>query len=193
MSVGVKSPEKTNWTVIAPKRCSTPTLSEFSYPPQNPVSWLILSDNSCRSDVQRCLETHMFDGQFAMKVSRWHELCDPRISTTVTTPHTPTITTTYDMNACFRLEQSCRSADYETNKCSMTWMPSSSLSYVSCICQPPIYSLFSECQYNGNVSCKRTTADESNIMGYSVCSYFWSGSVGLPLHPGLDAGRTLGS
>jgi proline dehydrogenase len=37
----------------------------------------------------------------------------------------------------------------------------------------------SECQYDGNISCKRTTAAESNIMGYSVCSYFWSGSETL--------------
>jgi hypothetical protein len=99
----------------------------------------------------------------------------------VTTPASPTITTTYDFSACQRLDMSCRSGDYETNQCSYTWMPSSSLSYVSCVCQPPIYSLMSECQYNGNISCKRTTAHESNILGYSVCSYFWSGSVCRPL------------
>ena len=134
--------------------------------------------NSCQSDVQRCRETHAFAPSFSLKVDAWHTACDSRLgSSSVTTPASPTITTTYDFNACERLELSCRSGDYETNKCSYTWMPSSSLSYVSCVCQPPIYSLMSECQYNGNISCKRTTAYESNILGYSVCSYFWSGSV----------------
>src|ERR1700759_4008971 len=96
--------------------------------------------HSCRSDIQRCLETHMFDPQFTTRVSAWHERCDSRMTTSVTTPSSPTITNTYDFNACMRLEKSCRSGDYETNKCSMTWMPTSSLSYVSCVCQPPIYS-----------------------------------------------------
>ncbi|ERF72931.1 hypothetical protein EPUS_05012 [Endocarpon pusillum Z07020] len=121
----------------------------------------------------------MFDPQFDNKIRQWHSVCDKRISSSMTTPHVSTITATYDFGACNRLQLSCISADYETNKCSNEYMPTASLSYISCICQPPVYSLFSECQYNGNISCKRTTAAESNIMGYSVCSYFWSGSQTL--------------
>lgn len=126
----------------------------------------------------------MFDSQFESRVRRWHSTCDSRLpsSTSLTTPPVTSLTATYDFGACNRLYQSCASADYETNKCSQTWIPTSSLSYVSCACQPPVYSLFSECQYNGNISCKRTTAAESNIMGYSICSYFWSGSVGWLLY-----------
>lgn len=119
----------------------------------------------------------MFDSQFDLKIAQWHAKCDPRISTFMTTPSASTITTTYDFFACGRLQQSCISGDYETNKCSEKHLPTSSLSYAPCVCQPPIYSLFSECQYNGNISCKQTTAHESNILGYSVCSYIWSGSV----------------
>jgi hypothetical protein len=119
----------------------------------------------------------MFDNQFNQKIARWHSTCDSRISSSVTTPALPTITDPYDFGACSRLYLSCVSADRETNLCSQKHLPTSSLSYISCACQPPIYSLFSECQYNGNVSCKRTTAAESNILGYSVCSHFWSGSV----------------
>ena len=125
----------------------------------------------------RCLESHMFDPQFDDKVRRWHAACDDRLSTTITTPAEPTLTTTYDFNACNHLYQSCVSADHETTECSYKYLPTSAVSYTSCACQPRIYSLFSECQYNGNVSCKRTTAAESNIWGYSFCSYFWSGSV----------------
>lgn len=119
----------------------------------------------------------MFDPQYDQRISQWHSTCDSRMTSSMTTPPLPTITTTYDFQACSRLQQSCLSGDYETNLCSRKHMPTSSLSYASCVCQPPVYSLFSECQYNGNISCKRTTAAESNILGYSICSYFWSGSV----------------
>lgn len=110
---------------------------------------------SCQDDVRRCLESHMFDAQFDSRVRRWHSTCDSRLpsTTSLTTPPVTSLTATYDFGACNRLYQSCASADYETNKCSQTWMPTSGLSYVSCACHPPVYSLFSECQYNGNISC----------------------------------------
>lgn len=123
----------------------------------------------------------MFDPQFDNKIRQWHSTCDQRISSSMTTPALPTITASYDFGACARLQKSCISGDYETNKCSLKYLPTSSLSYASCVCQPPVYSLFSECQYNGNISCKRTTAAESNILGYAVCSYFWTGSVSQPV------------
>lgn len=122
----------------------------------------------------------MFDPQFKQRISQWHSICDSRLSSMsspMTTPPLHSITTTYDFNACSRLYQSCLSADYETNLCSQKHLPTSSLSYLSCACQRPVYSLFSECQYNGNISCKRTTAAESNILGYSFCSHFWPDSV----------------
>lgn len=119
----------------------------------------------------------MFDTLYNLRVSQWHSTCDSRISSSMTTPSLPTLKTTYDFQACGRLQRSCLSGDYETNLCSQKYLPTSGLSYVSCVCQPPVHSLFSECQYNGNISCKRTTAAESNILGYPVCSYFWSGSV----------------
>jgi hypothetical protein len=134
--------------------------------------------HSCETDVQRCLDSHFMDHSFSQKIDAWHTVCDPSLSTsTLTTPAQPTITGTLDLGACDRLALSCQSGNYETNECSYTWLPRSSLSYVSCICQPPIYSLMSECQYNGNISCFHTTAHESNILGYPVCSFFWSGSV----------------
>ena len=119
----------------------------------------------------------MFDREFEYKVKRWHEQCDDRMTTSVTTPIVTSLTTTWDIRECQRLQSSCMSADYETNLCSQTYLPSSSLSFISCECQPSVWSLISECQYDGNISCKRTTAAESNIYGYSFCSSFWSRSV----------------
>jgi len=109
-------------------------------------------------------------------IRQWHEACDARVPS-VTAPPVPTITDPFNPQECFRLARSCKSANYETDRCSMSWLPLSSISYASCACQPPIYSLFSECMYNGNISCKHTTAHETNIIGYRECSYFWSGSV----------------
>lgn len=140
----------------------------------------IAHSTSCKDDVRRCLESHLFDSQFDYRVKHWHDTCDSRLTSTVmTTPPVTSLTATYDFGACERLHGSCIKADYETNRCSELHMPTSSLSFVSCACQPPVYSLMSECQYNGNVSCLRTSAAESNIYGYSICSYFWSGSVSL--------------
>jgi hypothetical protein len=119
----------------------------------------------------------MFDPQFEVKIQDWHNACDGRLTTTMTTPAEPTLTTTYDFGACNRLYQSCMSADYETRQCSSKYPHTSSMSFTSCACQPRIYSLCSECSYNGNVSCMRTSAAESNIWGYSFCSSFWSTSV----------------
>lgn len=112
----------------------------------------------------------------------WHSVCDSRVpgASTLTTPPPASITSTYDFGACDRMAANCNSGDYMTNRCSDTWMPASPVSFLSCACQKPIYSLFSECQFNGNISCKRTSADETNIMGYRECSYFWTGSVSYP-------------
>ncbi|KAG9229332.1 hypothetical protein BJ875DRAFT_489015 [Amylocarpus encephaloides] len=142
------------------------------------VQEMLSSYYDCKSDITRCLESPLFNPQFDEKIRKWHELCDDRLTSTskFTTPTQPTLTTTYDFGACDRLYQSCASADYETNECSHKYPSTSSMAFTSCFCQPPVYSLMSECQYNGNVSCKRTTAAESNIYGYSFCSSFWSGS-----------------
>ena len=122
----------------------------------------------------------ILDGQFDDNIRQWHEGCDEHLaSSTITTPPEPTLTRTWNPVDCSRLATSCFSADYETNLCSRSWLPESSVSYASCACQPPIYSLVSQCQYDGNITCKHTTADKSNIMGYRECSYFWSGSVSL--------------
>lgn len=187
-------PMRKSWTASVPRKCylrimrtppRTISLVVFERAVRNSREQkqsLLIGPSRCQDDITRCLESHMFDPQFQDKVNRWHKACDNRLTTSMTTPPVTSLTTTYDMRACERLHGSCMSAEYETNKCSHTYLPTSSLSYLSCACQPSVYSLMSECQYNGNISCKRTTAAESNIVGYSVCSYFWSGSVSKMSH-----------
>ena len=113
------------------------------------VQEMLTSYYDCKQDVYKCIRSHILDAQFEKNIRDWHQVCDGRLATqttTVTTPPEPTLTSTYDLSACSRLAQSCYSANYETNLCSQSWLPSSSLSFVSCTCQPPVYSLFSECQ-----------------------------------------------
>ncbi|KAK3385643.1 hypothetical protein B0H63DRAFT_186131 [Podospora didyma] len=146
------------------------------------VQELLTSYYDCKSDIYKCIQ---MDAGFFFddNIREWHKACDGRlasVSTTITNPPQPTLTATYDPGACDRLAQSCFSADRETNACSNEWLPTSSVSFVSCACQPPVYSLMSECMYNGNVSCKLQPAYESNILGYRECSYFWTGSETLP-------------
>jgi hypothetical protein len=119
----------------------------------------------------------MFDSRFTELLNEWHTQCDSRVDFSATSPAIATLTTTYDVAACNRLSLSCASGDYETNQCSSSFMPASTTAYLSCACRPSVYSLFSECMYNGNISCLATSAAESNILGYSICPYFREGAV----------------
>ncbi|KAM7211499.1 hypothetical protein V8F06_013119 [Rhypophila decipiens] len=143
------------------------------------VQELLDAYRGCKYELNKCIHMAIFDSEFDQNMADWHQYCDPR--TTVTEPPpVPTLTATMNPDDCFRLAESCYRADYSTNLCMQSWLPESSVSFVSCACQKPIYSLFSECQYNGNVSCYLQPAHESNILGYRECSYFWTGSETLP-------------
>ncbi|KAK0712130.1 hypothetical protein B0H67DRAFT_555978 [Lasiosphaeris hirsuta] len=145
------------------------------------VQDLLDAYQGCKSDIYKCLQMNFADVLIDQNINDWHEICDPRLtSTTITAPPEPTLTSTYNVEECYRLAGSCYRADYETNLCMRSWLPSSSVSFISCACQPPIYSLMSECQFNGNISCKLEPAYESNILGHRECSYFWTGSETLP-------------
>jgi len=120
---------------------------------------------------------------FSSLTNEWHTECSARLTSLTFTPTTlpvSTLTTTWDAAICSSLALSCTSADYETNLCSSTYLPARTTEYLSCVCKEPIYSLMSECQYNGNISCLATSATESNILGYSVCPYFRPGASTLP-------------
>ena len=143
------------------------------------VQEMLDSYYACKDDVYKYIRSHALDSQFDDNI-RWHQACDDRLATkttTITTPPEPTLTTTYDLGACNRLAQTCFSGDYETNLCSRSWLPASSLSFVSCTCRPPVYSLMSEGFYNWNISCKLEPGYKTNIPGYNKCPYFWTGSV----------------
>ncbi|KAK4211292.1 hypothetical protein QBC37DRAFT_389768 [Rhypophila decipiens] len=117
------------------------------------IQELLDSYRACKYELDKCINMAVFDSWFDQNMNDWHQLCDPRTRVTEPPP---------------------------TNLCMQSWLPESSVSFVSCACQKPIYSLFSECQYNGNVSCYLQPAHESNILGYRECSYFWTGSETLP-------------
>lgn len=130
----------------------------------------------CESDIMLCLSSPIFDSSFQSLISAWYTSCTSLTFTPSTLP-VSTITTTYNFDACYSLGLSCTSANYETNLCSDSYLPAQTTEYLSCVCALPVYSLFSECQYNGNVSCSETSAAESNILGWSFCSYFRPGAV----------------
>jgi len=122
----------------------------------------------------------LFDSSFSSLITEWHASCTAYLTSLTFTPTAlavSTLTSTYDINQCYSLGLSCTSADLETNLCSASYLPASTSAYLSCACAEPVYSLFSECQYNGNISCLATPAAESNILGFSFCSYFWPGAV----------------
>jgi hypothetical protein len=140
----------------------------------------------CESDVALCLSSPMFDSSFESLISAWHTSCTSLLTSLTFTPSSlpvSTITTTYNFDACYSLASSCTSADYETNLCSNSYLPAQTTEYLTCVCAESVYSLFSECQYDGNVSCLATPAAESNILGWAFCSYFRAGAASLILLP----------
>jgi hypothetical protein len=149
----------------------------------------------CESDVILCLGSPMFDSSFQSLISAWHTSCTSLLTTLTFTPSTlplSTLTSTYDFGACYSLALSCTSANYETDLCSTSYLPAETTEYLSCVCAESVYSLFSECQYDGNVSCSATPAAKSNILGWSFCSYFRPGAVSFFLFVRLEWGERNG-
>jgi hypothetical protein len=103
---------------------------------------------------------------FENLTAQWHAECDSR-NPAVTTPPTGIITAGVNPSACSDLYISCESALLEITQCSRSQTIASSL--LSCVCQPKITNLRSECAYDGNISCLLTTADTASILGYSIC------------------------
>jgi hypothetical protein len=138
-------------------------------------------ENSCQRELALCAQSTDNDIAFEDLTVQWHAECDSRVPT-VTTPPTAVITASLDPGACSELYISCESALFEITQCSQSETIASSL--LSCVCQPKIANLRSECAYDGNISCVLTTADTSNILGYSICLdyvswdfFFFPGSV----------------
>jgi len=103
---------------------------------------------------------------FENLTAQWHAECDSRIPV-VTTPPTAIITASLDNSACSDLYISCESALFEITQCSES--QTIALSLLSCLCQPKVTNLRSECAYDGNISCQLTTANTADILGYSIC------------------------
>lgn len=146
-----------------------------------PVKWIILTyDYRCEGDIELCIGSHWTDNLFESLISEWHSSCTYLLTSLTFTPSSlplPTLTSSYDVGVCISLSLSCNRADYETSLCSHSYLPRQTVPYLSCVCAEPIYTLFSQCQYDSNVSCLHTSAAKSNILGWSFCSYFRPGAV----------------
>jgi hypothetical protein len=86
-----------------------------------------------------------------------------------TTPLVTSLATTYDVLNCESIGQSCLQVLQVSSTCSSMYaLYTQDLD--SCLCQSSILSLASVCEYDGNVSCKRTTANIQSVYGWGSCS-----------------------
>jgi hypothetical protein len=130
--------------------------------------------NSCENEMRQCGQNYAFDSSAQQVLQNWHEDCDRFITFTPTTPPLTSLTATFNQQICTALESSCQSFDVQYSSCTGSYTGSTDLT--SCFCRPLMLSLASECLYDGNVSCKSTTAALSNIALYSQCQVRQLGS-----------------
>ncbi len=104
--------------------------------------------------------------------SLWESLCATYITYTPTTPVLRQASTTYDDAFCGTIVSgACSLAEDALNSCSNIANPTSS---TSCMCDSAILKYEYTCEYIGNFSCFATTAELTNLFGYSECANFGS-------------------
>lgn len=143
------------------RQVSPPLLIEFA-------RWLIdMFLASCENEMRQCGQNYAFDSSAQAVLADWHSDCDTFITFSPTTPPLTSLTATFNQQICTALASSCLSFDVESSSCSDSYTAFTDLK--SCICRPSMLSLASECRYDGNISCKSTTAALSNIVLFSQC------------------------
>ncbi|KAH8762926.1 hypothetical protein BGZ57DRAFT_956266, partial [Hyaloscypha finlandica] len=122
---------------------------------------------SCEGEVRQCTLSNTYDSGFDQVIAAWHEKCDTHMSTPVTTPVIATPSMTLGQEVCPSIIESCNSWIQETSACKSSF--TREIDLTSCECRPPMISLASVCEFDGNVSCIGTTAELSNLWEFQNC------------------------
>jgi hypothetical protein len=125
---------------------------------------------SCKSEQRLCVENDNLDSAVDSIIDNWHIECDSFVSSeasSITTPVVTSLTATFDVLNCQSIAQSCLQALQASTVCSTKYTVG--VDFNSCLCQSSILSLASVCEYDGNVSCKLTTANIQNVYGWGSC------------------------
>jgi hypothetical protein len=134
-------------------------------------------DHSCRNELRLCDQTLMYDNSFGFPIEEFHSVCDSVIGTSITTPATSTLTTTFDPQACDIIYTACQSAFVLRSSCKSS--ASADRDLLACICQPQITTLYSVCYYDRNVSCVLELGAINAVPGRTFCNEFHSATVSL--------------
>ena len=151
----------------APRTSFPPSSSEPSLDRELARQLIDMFLTSCENEMRQCGQNYAFDSSAQAVLANWHSDCNAFITFSPTTPPLTSLTATFNQQICTALASSCQSFDVEYSSCSNSYTAFTDLK--SCICRPSMLSLASECRYDGNISCKSTTAALSNILLYSQC------------------------
>lgn len=129
---------------------------------------------SCANEKIECQISQ--DNQARQLLSLWHQQCDGHIKFT---PTTPAITASGSLAAsptasltgyCSRVNDVCSYGISEGEACFSSYpLSSQSSEYLKCVCQQPIISAASVCEYDGNKTCIGAPAALSNIPQFQSC------------------------
>jgi len=104
----------------------------------------------CKAQTRNCSLTADNDSTYDDIIKEWHEVCDKRLSTTITTP-TLVVKPTFNLDACPNAHNICNSWTYAMTECAKT---QTSATY--CRCRSTMLSQEAQC-YTAQQSCERTT------------------------------------
>lgn len=134
--------------------------------------------DSCQSETALCLGVEDTINSFELAVADWHSSCDTYLSASLTTPVLSALSSTRvglaDPAYCDAVQSTCLIEHQIGARCS-TQHPgffSESVAlqgFSSCFCQPSIIPIASVCEYDGNVTCLRTSAALSNMYAWKMC------------------------
>ena len=130
---------------------------------------------SCKNELRLCDETLMYDNSFDLPIDEWHSICDPHVSWELSTPAISSLTATLDPQACDRIYTACESAIVLKSECKMS--ATADLDLLSCMCKPPMTSLYSVCYYDGNISCLLQIGNIESVPGRSFCQHLQTAPV----------------
>lgn len=125
----------------------------------------------CENEWRSCLDSDEEDSGAQYVLSEWNQECDSFISFTPTTPSVLSLTSTYaGVASCEDIQSACALVTSTGLQCASSYpQPSQSSQLFDCMCQEPVISAASVCDFDGNITCLDQPATLTNIAIWRAC------------------------
>jgi len=125
----------------------------------------------CENEWRSCLDSDEEDSGAQYVLSEWNKECDSFISFTPTTPSLLSLTSTYaGVASCEDIQSVCALVTSTGLQCASSYpQQSQSSQFLDCMCQEPVISAASVCEFDGNITCHDQPATLTNIAIWRAC------------------------